>query len=174
MVFQASLTATCRSLVPAGRPGAEIPLQSGVKSYLFRDCRRRGLIQGDHPSRWPDKFNSTPGMIFPVFHLFKYLLHDKSFKVIRSLSSNPLKVDVLTLSDGNHIKIIVINFTTERQEIIFTGISGEFTIKQLNTESFADATADPEWVKNSSKAGVRFDDKICLEPFSLSFIDNLP
>ncbi len=79
----------------------------------------------------------------------------------------------LHLSDGHHIKFIVINFTTERKEVIFTGISGEFTSKQLNTENFADAATDPDWVKNSPGTKIKIEGKILLEPFSLSFIDNL-
>ncbi len=149
--------------------------ESGIKGVTyFEAAGERGIIQGDYPSRWPDKFNSAPGMIFPVYHIFKYLLHYKSYKVIRCLSSNPLKVDILTLWDGNHLKVIVINFTIELQEIVLSGISGEVTIKQLNTESFAEAATDPDWILNSHGIRVSLKEKIILEPFSLSFIEDLP
>ena len=170
------IAALCRFLVPVGQPEAlSICSEAGAKGITFFEAKgERGIIQGDIPSRWPESFNTSSGMIFPVYHLFRYVLKDKSLKVIRSRSSDPLKVDLFVLSDGHDLKFIVINFTTERQEIIITGISGEFTIKQLNTESFAEAATDPDWVKNSRRSGVRFDEKIYLEPFSLSFIDNLP
>ncbi|MFZ0283372.1 MAG: hypothetical protein WAL29_17100, partial [Bacteroidales bacterium] len=148
---------------------------SGIKGVTyFETAGERGIIQGDYPSRWPDKFHSAPGMIFPVYHIFKYLLHYKSFKVISCLSSDSLKADVLTLWDGDHLRVIVINFTIELQEVVLTGISGEVTIKQLNTESFAEAATDPDWILNSHGIRVNLKEKIILEPFSLSFIDDLP
>lgn len=149
--------------------------ETGVKGITFYETAgERGIIQGDMPPRWPDRFKSAEGFIFPVFHLFRYVLKNKSLKVITSKSSDPLKVDVFAMSSGHLLKLIVINFTTEKQKIFITGISGEFKVKQLNTESFADAGIDPDWIEKSHGTRINPDEKITLEPFSLSFIDNLP
>jgi len=147
--------------------------ESGVKGITyFETAGERGMIQGDYPSRWPEKFNSTQGMIFPVFHLFRFFLHDKSFEVIKSHSSDSLKADVIALSDGKHMKIIVINFTTETLEVIFTGITGELRIRRLNAETYARAASDPDWIENTEAAGITFSEKILIDPFSLNFIDD--
>ena len=46
--------------------------EAGVKGITYFETKgERGIIQGDHPSRWPDKFKSTPGMIFPYIPSFQ-------------------------------------------------------------------------------------------------------
>jgi hypothetical protein len=147
--------------------------ESGVSGITyFETAGERGMIQGDYPSRWPEKFSSAPGMIFPVFHLLRFFLHDKSFEVIKSHSSDSLKADVIAISDGKHIKIIVINFTIETLEVIFTGITGEFRIRRLNAETFAEAASDSDWIENTKTAWIKVSEKILIGPFSLNFIDD--
>jgi hypothetical protein len=146
--------------------------EAGIKgATFFETTGERGVFQGDFPSRWPEEFHSVKGMIFPVFHLFRYILKNKYFKVIRSESSHPLDLDVLTLSDGQQLKIILANFTSNQQIIIFKTISGKFTIKRLNAENYAEASVDHNWTENSSAIPVYLNEKIIVEPFSLSFID---
>ncbi len=97
----------CRFLVPAGQPGSlKYLCEAGVKGITFFEAKgERGIIQGDMPSRWPESFNTSAGMIFPVYHLFRYFLSDKSLKVIRSQSSDPLKVDVFASVGRSSYKI---------------------------------------------------------------------
>jgi hypothetical protein len=110
------------------------------------------------------------GMIFPLFHIFRFVLKNKTFKVIRSRSSHPLKVDLLALSDGHNFKIIVANFNSEPQEVFFNFLKGEYSVRQLNNETFAEASRDIDWIENSSKTTVTADGRVHLSPFSVSFI----
>lgn len=146
--------------------------ESGIKGVtFFETVGERGIFQGGLPSRWPGAFRSVRNMIFPVFHLFNYLLKNKSMNVIRSNSSFPLKVDLLALSDGKCFKLILLNFTQETQNVIFSEISGEASLRQLNSETYAAASADPNWLENSIDTRICLNEKILLEPFSLSFIE---
>jgi hypothetical protein len=146
--------------------------EAGVKGVTFYETAgERGIIQGDLPSRWPEKFKSEKGMIFPVYFVLRYLLEYKSFKVIKSVCSNPLKVESLVLSDGTHIKVILTNFTSVQQNVNIHGSSGNFTIKELNAENFASAVTDSNWIENTPKKTVNLNEQILLNPFSVSFID---
>ena len=120
--------------------------EAGAKGVTyFETAGERGIVQGDFNSRWPEEFKSISGMIFPVYHLFHFLLKDKSFKIISSRSDNPLKADSICLSDGKRFKSVVANFTPDKQKVLFQGFSGEFRIKQLNSDTFADAATDNKW-----------------------------
>ncbi len=108
-------------------------------------------------------------MIFPVYHLFHFLLKDKSFKIISSVSDHPLKADSICLSDGKRFKSVVANFTPEKQKVIFQGFSGEFRIKQLNSDTFADAATDNKWSEKNWHNLSGNGDPLELEPFSVMF-----
>lgn len=110
-------------------------------------------------------------MIFPIYVVFKYLLKNKSFKVIKSECSHPLKVDSLILSDGKQVKLILINCTSFQQQVNIDGCSGGFTIKQLCSETFAYAVSDINWIEKTTPATIDHCEHLILIPFSVSFID---
>ena len=146
-------------------------MESGVRGVTyFETVGERGIFQGDYPSRWPSDFQSVEGMIFPLLHTLRFVLKNKTFKVIRSRSSHPLKVELLALYDGHNFKIIVANFDSESQEVFFNFIKGEYSVRQLNNETFVEASRDIDWIENSSKTTVTADRGVHLSPFSVSFI----
>lgn len=146
--------------------------EAGVEGVTYFDTvGERGIIQGDFPSRWPENFKSVKGMIFPVFHLFQFILDNKAFVVNASLSSDPLTVDILTLSHGIELKMILMNFTGGIQSVRLKDIYGDFSMKQLNAGNFAEAASDLKWFQNKSATQIDPGEKLLLEPFSLSFIE---
>jgi D-apionolactonase len=146
--------------------------ESGVNGVtFFETVGERGIYQGDLASLWPEKFRTVRKMIFPVFHLFDYLLQNKSMNVIRSESSSPLKVDLLALSDEKYLKLILVNFTQDIQRVLLSDNSGEASFKQLNADTFAEASADRNWLENSSEIILRLNKEILLKPFSINFIE---
>jgi len=109
-------------------------------------------------------------MIFPLFHVFRFVLKYKNFKVVRSVSSHPLMVDLLTLTNGKEHKMIGINFTKDSQYVILP-VKGEFKIKQLNSESFAEASSDMNWIENRSGMNDFNGGRLFLSPYSVSFVE---
>jgi hypothetical protein len=145
--------------------------ESGINGVtFFETAGERGIIQGDYDSRWPEAFHASKGMIFPLYHVFRFLLKYKSFKVARSLSSHPLITDLLTLTNGKEHKMIGINFTKDSQYVILP-VKGLFKIKQLNKESFAEASSDMNWIENRSGMNDFNGGRLFLQPFSVSFIE---
>jgi hypothetical protein len=146
--------------------------EAGAKGITyFETVGERGIFQGDFPSRWPEDFKSVKGMIFPVFQLLKFVLRNKASEVLTSESSDPLSVDVMTLSTGMNLKIVLMNFTGEIKNVMLNDLSGEFSMQQLNAGNFADAIAEPGWFQNTSTKQIDPGGKLWLEPFSLSFIE---
>jgi hypothetical protein len=150
--------------------------EAGIKGATFYETvGERGIIQGDFPPRWPVIFKSAKEMVFPVFYVFKHIFKFKSYKVIKCVSSHPLKADALILSDGENIKIILANFTSGIQEVTFDQFPKEYSIMQLDSDNYADAVSNqnPDWFDNCNKTFINSTKRLLLNPFSVSFIDGV-
>lgn len=148
--------------------------ESGASGITyFETVGERGIIQGDCPSGWPEKFHAPAGMIFPVFHVFNWMLKNKSCTIMKSVSSSPLNADILTLTDGNKVKAAIINPTSVFQKIVLDGCSGIISLIKLDTDTFESATSDPSWVINAIKIEVNAEAPLILTPFSVTFIDGI-
>ena len=146
--------------------------EAGVAGItFFETVGERGIMQGSFDSRWPAEFKTEKGMIFPVFHLFAWLLKDKSFGLMKSISTRPLEVDCLALTDSIRIKLALANFTSSGKHVLIDGLSGEARIKVLNAESFTDAAIDHRWLEKGWQKVFSDGEQLLLEPYSLTFID---
>jgi D-apionolactonase len=149
-------------------------IECGAEGVTYYETAgERGIIQGDFPSRWPDKFKSVAGMIFPVYFVFRFLLENKSFKILGSESSDPLKAASLIMTDGKEIKYILINYTGSKQKIKINNIEGLSVIntRQLDADSFAAAVSDDRWLENSRQTKRENGEPLILNPFSVTFVD---
>jgi hypothetical protein len=147
-------------------------IESGAEGItFFETVGERGIIQGDHSSKWPDSFMAARGMIFPLFYVFQFILKNKSFKVIGSLSSHPLLADSLILYSGSHIKIILINFSSVQQKLSIKWVSGDFKLKQLNRVSLTDPVSDITRGETGSRKKISSIDPITVEPFAVNLIE---
>jgi hypothetical protein len=146
--------------------------EAGVKGITFYETvGERGIMQGSFDSRWPTEFKTLKGMIFPVYHLFTWLLEDKSFRIIRSNSSRPLEVECLAMSDGSRLKLAVSNFTSAEKTVLIEGLSADIKTKILNAESYADSSTDSGWIEKDWKSVSYEGKQFILEPYSLNFIE---
>lgn len=86
----------------------------------FETLGWRGIRESDSGSEDSINFPSKPGEPFPVWQLFTSL---KGFsKYIPSYSNNPESVDSLFIGDSHGRRLIVVNFSSEAQQVHFEGI----------------------------------------------------
>lgn len=146
--------------------------ESGVEGITFYETAgERGIIQGDYDSRWPGRFPSYRGMIFPVYFIFRYLAGLKEMNIIKSISSSPLHADCLALSDGSQIRVILVNFTFELQQVLIAGCTGKLRIRELNAESYSESANNYQWTGEETEKSLDCSGKLRLEPFSINFIE---
>jgi hypothetical protein len=146
--------------------------EAGAGSVTFHyTTGERGLIQGESDSQWPSHFPSVKGMIFPVYYVFRYLLDHKDLNIIKSISSKPLIIDCLALTDGKKTRIILVNFTGYRQSVKLDCCSGLFRIRALSTDSFGEAASNYWWTGIEGEKIIKSKDKFILEPYSINFIE---
>jgi hypothetical protein len=110
-------------------------------------------------------------MIFPVYYVFRYLLDHKDLNIIKSISSKPLIIDCLALTDGKKTRIILVNFTGYRQSVKLDCCSGLFRIRALSTDSFGEAASNYWWTGIEGEKIIKSKDKFILEPYSINFIE---
>ena len=144
----------------------------GIKGVtFFETVGERGIIQGDINSRWQDDFNACKGMIFPVYFVFKYILGNYKYGMADSISSHPLRVDSIAITNGMNMKVILVNYTSIRQEVIMSGFSGMLILKTLNEVTYGDAVCNADWLDKTESVAIVANEPLLLEPFSINFIE---
>lgn len=146
--------------------------ESGVVGTTYYEAAgERGIIQGDYDSAWPDVFKSKAGMIFPVFHILKWFREGRSYNIIKSQSTSPLKVDVLAMLMDRMIRFVLINYTHHLQNVTIKINTGKLNSFTLETESFSAAASDPEWLTSCNRKEIHDLNNLSLSPYSITFME---
>jgi hypothetical protein len=110
-------------------------------------------------------------MLFPVWFVFRFLLQYKLFEVIESESTDQLAVNSLVFSDGHSHKILLANFTSSGQKVILNIPAQKLALRELNEDTFGDASQDVSWLKNSPATLIKSGDVIHVKPYSVCFLE---
>jgi len=146
--------------------------ESGADSIsYFETSGERGIIRGSADSKTSALVPSYSGNIYPVYHVFRYLLRNKDLKGIKSVSSKPLVAESIALSDGRQAKLILVNFTGSVQPVKLECCSDLFRITPLNSDNVAAASKNCRWTGNESRKTVSSKDTFTIEPYSINFIE---
>lgn len=137
----------------------------------FETAGERGIIQGSYDSRWPDEFKSTKGMIFPVYHIFRWILSDKNFKIIKSQSSLPLFTDSVVLLKDKQIRLALVNFGHQNRNVSLVLPTKGLKACYLDTETFTAASSDSSWIDHAIRTEVTNPENIQLSPYSVTFME---
>ena len=137
----------------------------------YETAGERGVFQGESDSAWPEYFPAVKGMIFPVYHVFRYLMENKDLKIVKSISSNPLLVDCLALSDGKQARIMLVNFSGSVRSIQLECCSGLFRMRTLSAASFSEAALNFRWKGLENERIIKSQNSFELEPCSVNFIE---
>jgi D-apionolactonase len=137
----------------------------------YETVGERGVFQGEFDSAWPGYFPAVKGMIFPVYHVFRFLTENKDMKLVKSISSNPLLVDCLALSDGKQARIILVNFSGSAVTLQLECCSGLFRMRTLSAASFSEAALNFRWTGIENEKTIKSQNTFELEPCSLNFIE---
>ena len=84
--------------------------ESGVASATFFETTGwKGIMEDPAGSRSPSSFLSIPGAVFPMYHVFADVTAFKGAEVIRTESSDPLRVECLALVRPSGSRLLVAN-----------------------------------------------------------------
>lgn len=139
--------------------------ESGADSLTyFETTGWRGVMETEAGSPLPQHFPSSPGMIFPMYHVFADLGEWKRGELIGSRSSNTLRVDGLVVRSAGSVHILLANLTPGDQAVTIEPISSpQVSLRRLNVETARDAMFDPERFRSNWTAVDVTDGKLRLE-----------
>jgi hypothetical protein len=117
--------------------------ESGVYGVTFYETTGwRGLIERQSGS--PSPFSSLPGMVFPLYHVFAALSDFRGGAVIACRSSDPLRVEALTLQLNGRRRLLIANMSAEAQAVMIDGLGDAVRVVALDETSAELATFSPE------------------------------
>lgn len=147
---------------------------AGAVTY-FETVGWRGLIETAAGAPGPDLFPSRPGMIFPVYWVFRDLSGWRGAAVLACDASDPRRVAGLALQLNGRTRLLVANLTPEPQEtsLVLGTQAAEAAVTLVDQGSYDPVPAGTAQVQRSrSKValqGGRF--TLPLNPYAVACVD---
>jgi hypothetical protein len=110
----------------------------------FETTGWRGVMETASGSSLPDKFQSFPGGVYPMYHIFADLAEFAGGEVLAVRASNPLAVDGLALAKGGRLRVLVANMTDTTQDVAVGGMPEQVSIRILDESNAERAMQAPE------------------------------
>ncbi len=120
-------------------------VESGASALTYYETAGwRGLIETEGGAPMPQMFLSRPGMVFPVYWVFRDLAGWRDSVVVRCDSSDPQRVVGLALRKGARTRILVANLTADTQDARLAVATStlEATLALIDLGSFDPVPAD--------------------------------
>ncbi len=141
----------------------------------FETTGWRGVMEREHGPPDPDRFASSPGAVFPLFHVLADAAEwPRSGRLLAARSSQPLDVEAVAVRTDAGAHVLVANLTAEARRCRVEGLEGDrVRLRTLDEETMAQACDDPEGFRvfrqERHAPGGRLD--LHLLPYSVVRID---
>jgi hypothetical protein len=105
----------------------------------------RGVMELDEGCTLPEKFPSVPGGVFPLYHVLADVGEFASGQAAKTHSSDPLRVDGLTLVKDRRCRLLLANFSATPQKVVvyLPGLA-QATLVMMDRSNVAAAMSRPE------------------------------
>ena len=103
-----------------------------------------GVMETEAGSPVPERFPSTPGGVFPMYHVFADMADFADGQVLPAESTQPLRVDALAIHHGDGVRVLVANLRPQSQKAIVRGLPAQVAVSALDEESFEEAVTSPD------------------------------
>lgn len=134
----------------------------------------RGVVEVDAGSAMPERFPSSPGIVFPMYHVFRDLADLKAGQLVEATATEPLLVDGLALRSNGTMHVLVANLTP-RPQLATVGPfkARQVRVRQLNEETAQEAMSEPERFRASGTVTSVRDGRLSLElpPYAVVRLD---
>jgi hypothetical protein len=166
------------SLLGAGWTAVSVKYlaQSRVASITYYETSGwRGVVEVDAGSSMPERFPSTPKVVFPMYHVFRDLADLKAGQLVEATASEPLLVDGLALRTNGTTHVLLANLTPRPQAATIGPFqAAKVLVRQLNDETAPEAMSDPERFRASGTVTSVRDGRLSLElpPYAVVRLDD--
>jgi D-apionolactonase len=150
--------------------------ESGADSITYYETTGwGGVMETEKGSPDPKSFKSQPGMLYPMYHVFADVGEMVGGRVIRTTSTEPLKVDALTLRKAEKTIMLVANMSGEKQKVLVPNLGNErVNVRRLNEQTCKAAMFDGEAYRiqrTAVQSTPHETFKLSLLPYELARVD---
>jgi hypothetical protein len=150
---------------------------SGIESVTYYEATGwRGVMATAAGSPLPSKFPHLPNAVFPLYHVLADVGEFAGGEVIQSQSSDPLKLEGITLWKGNRSRVLVANLSPQSRYVRIrnAGFGNRIRVLHLDEVSAARAMHSPEEFRGARPGLIETRGdvvEIALLPYALARID---
>jgi hypothetical protein len=148
--------------------------ESGVASITYYETTGwRGVMEQEEGAPLPERFPSTPGGVFPLYHVLADAGEFGGGQVQHSRSSDPLSVEVLALSHVGRRRLLIANLTDRVQPIHAPEVGGSLRLRLLDGTTAQEAIGQPERFRQRWQTEHTGLDGLCLQlrPYAVATVD---
>jgi hypothetical protein len=149
--------------------------ESGAASATFYETSGwRGVMETAAGSPLPQLFRAPPGSVFPLYHVLADAGEFAGAEVIRSASSDPLKVEGLALRKGSATRVLLASLSAMPQVVAVRGLGAQAHVRALDETNGEAAMREPESFR--AQLGEQWATdvgtlELLLRPFAIARID---
>jgi len=119
--------------------------ESGVYSATYYETTGwRGVMETARGSLLPERFQSLPDSVFPLYHVLADVLEFTGGEVVRTTSLDTLQIDGLAVRKDGRMRVVIANMTGQSQDVTVVGVSGAVWVRHLNAITAEEAMMSPE------------------------------
>lgn len=148
---------------------------SGVDATTwFELAGWRGLIEKTEDLTRRDLFPSTPGGLFPLYHVFRAIAEFGPAQAATVETADPIGQEALALIAGNRVRVLIANLTNaDRTITIYTGELASATISYLDEANYHQSVGHAELLTVGGEPIVIDGGKVTigLAPYAIALID---
>jgi hypothetical protein len=134
----------------------------------FETVGWRGLIEREGGSPLPERFASSPGMVFPMYHVFADLAELREGTRVETHSSAPRALTGLAVRRGDRLNGLFANLTPDALPVAIGPVGPEVRFRVLDESTAGVATGDPDAFRRSGAAQASVDGwlRLTLGPYA--------
>ncbi len=144
----------------------------------FETTGWRGVMETEAGSRLPQAFRSSPGGVFPLYHVLADVGEFAAGGIVPSSSSAPLTAEALAVHEGGRTRILVANLsaTTQQTQLVCPHLPATVWVRSLAALGAEEAIDEPERFR--ADPGLRQEVRegrmeLCLSPYAIVRVDTV-
>jgi hypothetical protein len=147
--------------------------EAGVHAATYYETLGwQGIMDSKNPPTRPDKFPSTSGQVFPIYHVLRDFSDFAGGRVQGLDSSDNLSVVALALRKDNRVRLLIANLKDHPQSVSIKGIKvSSVSVRSLDADSLNSAGDDPEKFSRRTGKDQSADQAIELAPHAIVRVD---
>lgn len=150
-------------------------MESDVQSITYYETTGwRGVMEVEAGAPLPELFPSTPGAVFPLYHVLADIGEFAGGEIIPCFSSDTLAVDGLVLSKGDRTRVLIANLTGQPQTVGIENVGTAAQVLFLDETTFSEATRFPAAFRARVGAAISTVDRmltLSLLPYAVVRVD---